>query len=358
MVKLHNKYYQFNEITINKGNFDKFSDPKLPGLSKYLSQMPIDKFLVTFDYSEGNTPMIKLSSFGKTLKLTNLYSKLEDKNPTGSFKDRESSLVFSWAKEQGINSVSIASSGNAAISAAAYSVRGQIKCHAYIPASTSLEKIKLLESYNVYIHKIKGTYEDCYKHLVDNPSKLLNITSGQLPLRTEANKTISYEIFEQLGVPDYIVVPCGNGSCFAGIWKGFKELYDCGFANKLPKMISVQIDRANPINKAYRFNQEIEIIHNSAESIAEGIVASESFCSPLVVKGLKESNGLVVDVNDHEIKKALYSIINSEGIIPEPTTASVYAALFKISFNKDDLIVCINTGSGLKYINEIYKLLK
>lgn len=61
------------------------------------------------------------------------------------------------------------------------------------------------------------------------------------PWRLEGQKTAAYEIVEEIGVPDYVFVPVGNGGNIYAIWKGgFRELVDFGVIDHVPKMIGVQ----------------------------------------------------------------------------------------------------------------------
>ena len=73
------------------------------------------------------------------------------------------------------------------------------------------------------------------------------------PLVVEAQKTISYEIYEQFGVPDWVIVSMGSGGTIYSLWKGFKELKELGLTNKLPRMVGVQTEGCAPIvNKLTR----------------------------------------------------------------------------------------------------------
>ena len=68
------------------------------------------------------------------------------------------------------------------------------------------------------------------------------------PWRFEGQKTIAYELVDDLGhVPDYVIIPVGNAGNISAIWKGFKELYMLGYIDKLPRMIGVQAEGASPL---------------------------------------------------------------------------------------------------------------
>ena len=93
----------------------------------------------------------------------------------------------------------------------------------------------------------------------------------------------------------------------------------------------------------------------SPDSLAEGIIATESYSAPKAILALKNSKGMMISVTDEEIITAHKEIIELESIIPEITSAVVYAALKKMNSKANEKIVCINTGSGLKDINKFIK---
>ena len=74
-----------------------------------------------------------------------VWIKHEEMNPTGCFKDRESAVVVSKAVELGYKQISIVSSGNAALSTAAYAQKAGLQCIAYVPAKTTKAKKQLIE---------------------------------------------------------------------------------------------------------------------------------------------------------------------------------------------------------------------
>jgi len=122
-------------------------------------------------------------------------------------------------------------------------------------------------------------------------------------------------------------------------------------------MIGVQIKGADPLKKALFANKDFVILKDIKDSVAEGIVAEESYDSPKAIRAINDSKGYIISVTDREIKQALKSIIKLESIVPEITSASVYAALVKLKVNKKSKIVVINTGSGMKTIREINALI-
>ena len=332
---------------------------KEPGLDKYLSLLPNSEFKITL--GEGNTPLLKLNNFGKKLGLSHLYVKNETTNPTGCFKDRETSVVANLALDLGKKNVAIASSGNAAISAAAYSNLAGLKCTCYIPKTASIGKKRLLSIFGVSFQEVNGAYAMIYRFLVDKlqaDSDIWNITPGQNIFKEEGDKTIAFEIFEQAGVPDKIIVPVGNGSLLYGAFKGFWELKQLGLIDKLPQFIGVEIKGYAPVAEAIRQNKDY--IHLEAEpvSIAEGgIAAQEAFCCPKAILALKETNGIIVEITDDDLIRTLKNLLKLESFMAEPTSLAPFAALSKIEIKPDEKVVCVATGNAFKNLQEIFDIL-
>ena len=320
-------------------------DENARGLLRYASALPIEELPYTL--GEGGTPLIPSKA------IEGVYIKNEGMNPTGNFKDRESAVALAYAREHGYGNLAIASSGNAALSAALYSRIYNIKTTCYIPARTPQEKIDMIDLFGARTHIVGETYEESYHYLAENlPMGTINVTSGIFPLRSDGAKTIAYEIWEDLGkVPDVIVCPCGNGSALAAIYHGFSELKEWGYTDSIPAMISVQIEGADPINQALKSGKWVTKLKDIPYSDCEAIVAEESFCSPKAVYAVKQSGGFGISVTDHQVIDGLRYAIDTEGIFPEISSAAVYAAMLdqgEAIKKKGKTIVLINSATGIK----------
>lgn len=321
---------------------------------------PKNNFQARVTLGEGNTALLPAGTYLKQWSgFKQLWIKHEEWNPTGCFKDRESAVVVSKALELGYKTVVVASSGNAALSTAAYAQVAGLVCEVFIPRKTAKAKKQLIRLFGAKLHEIPGFYEDVYRYLVDHPVKnAWNVTSGQNWWRVEGNKKIATEIYEQLGcVPDLVVVPVGNGGCLAGIWKGFEELKQAFKIDKTPRMIAVQVEGAAPLKTAVELGKDWVNLEQIEDSVAEGIVAAESYCSPKAVKAIIQSGGEVVTVTDQEIVAALGLLVKKECLVTEPTSAAAFAGLKKIKPRQGLKVVVVNTGSGMKMLGEIMKLI-
>lgn len=333
---------------------DKLVNPMARGIARYVSALPVDHIPMTL--GEGNTPLIPSKLF------ENVYIKNEGMNPTGNFKDRESALVMAYAQDQDYKNLAIASSGNAALSAALYARIYNLRMTCYIPSRTPAHKTDMIDLFGARTHIIGSTYEESYHYLLNNlPEGTINITAGALPLRADGDKTIAYEIWEELGkAPDVVVCPTGNGSALAAISHGFADLKEWGYTDHMPAMVSVQIKGADPINQALRSDKWLTVLKDIPASECEAIVAEESFCAPKAIYAIKQSNGFGISVTDHQVIDGLRFAIDNEGIFPEFSSASVFAAFLEHGEEikrKGETIVLINSATGLKETKQLRQIL-
>jgi len=346
----HSPYYGYLTLLYDYKNVHLKTGSNI-AWKKYADLLPIDNFSIHFD--EQKSPLVKLENLGNKYGYTNLYVKDESRNPTGSFKDKESICAINKAIEWKINDIFVVSSGNAAISTSAYAQKAGIKCTCIVPKSLSVGKRLLIGLYGGLIEEIDGNYEQIYRKAIDESHPGWNCTPGINPIKEEGTKIIGFEIWEDIGVPDVIVVPCGNGTLLFGIYKAFKELMYLGLINSLPKMVGIQIKDASPLKVAFREKKDFVRLNEIPNSLAEGIVAQESYSSPKVMHALTDTDGEIIEVTDKEVTVALNEIIKIESLIPEPTSAVVYAAFKKLRVNKDAKIVLVQTAGGMKNLKEI-----
>lgn len=287
---------------------------------------------------EGNTPLVES-------KTSQLHYKNEAINPTGSFKDRGAALTVVKAKQKGIQKLHICSSGNAALSLSVYCRKTGLECTCHIPQGTSKGKKQLMKTFGATLEEYDSSYEEIFHHLQETELEGWNVTPGASNISINAYADIAGEIIDEGVHPDQVVVPCGNGTNLAGIWRGFKSL------GVKPKMIGVQMEGAAPIKQALQQQKEHGVVENPGESVAEGIIASESFNCGEAVKAIRESNGSLETVTEEEIQTGMTELVE-EGIICEPTSAVAKPVADKF----EGETVAIITGSGLKSYSKIKEL--
>jgi threonine synthase len=323
---------------------------------KYREFLPIldESKIVTLH--EGGTPLYKCDRLGKELGAKSLYIKNEGANPTGSFKDRGMTVGVSKALELGAHAVICASTGNTSASLAAYAARAGLNCIALIPAGKiAVGKLAQAMMYGADIVGIKGNFDAALRIVLEASRHFgLYLLNSINPFRIEGQKTAAFEICDQLGwrSPERVILPVGNAGNIVAYRKGFKELKELGFVEKLPKMTGIQAVGANPIAKAFSTKSEkIEPVKNP-ETIATAIRIGNPVNWKRALNAIRESGGTAMSVTDDEIVYAQKLLAKTEGLFVEPASATSIAGLKKLIENgdvdKDETIVCVTTGHGLK----------
>jgi len=178
----------------------------------------------------------------------------------------------------------------------------------------------------------------------------------------DAEKTISYEVVEQFGVPNWFVVSMGSGGTLYSLWKGFKDLLAMQKIEKLPRMIGVQASGCAPIVEAVMENESISVNACDSYTHALGIFVRDPVNGGKALRAIKDSGGAAVTVDDSEIFAAEQEIARLEGIFAEPSSSAAFAALKKLLnqdvVDGDESVVCLITGSGLKATDVLQELAK
>lgn len=339
---------------------------------KYKEFLPIENEKNIVSLGEGFTPLTKCKKVGEYIGIENLYVKNESVNPTWSYKDRLCSSVVSKALEMGFKTVTVSSSGNHGASTAAYASKAGLNSMIFTFVHTSQVMKISMQTYNTILVATKSVAErwllmnECinrygwaltgdYVHILDNNKFLL---VGSSPFGKDGYKTIAYEISEQLNweAPDWVAQPTCYANGLEGIWQGFKEFNSIGFINSLPKMVAAERFGilAEAIKEGRKYPKQIESRPSVALSIAGFLSTYQG------LHGIRDSGGKAVATEDEELLE-MHKMLGKDGIFAEAASVASLAAIKKLkdggSIDRNDVIVAVITGSGLKDISPAQKYL-
>ena len=324
---------------------------------RYKDFMPIDDISKIVSLNEGGTGLHSCHKLGKQLGLRQLYVKNEGENPTGSFKDRGMTVGVSKAVELGAKSVICASTGNTSASLAAYAAKAGMRCTVLIPAGKiAYGKLAQAMIYGAKVLQVRGNFDqalDVVLKLAEKHPSIYLLNSIN-PFRVEGQKSLGFEICDQLDQEpaDRVIVPVGNAGNISAIWKGFSEYHKLGFVRKLPKMTGIQAAGSAPIVQAIKNNSEKIVPVENPETLATAIRIGAPVSWKKAVNAIRNSGGTAETVTDEEILASQKLLARVEGIFVEPASASSIAGLIKLVANgvidKDERVVCVTTGHGLK----------
>jgi len=298
---------------------------------------------------EGATPLIDARRSG------GLKYKLEFLSPTGSFKDRGSTVLVSALKALGARRVVEDSSGNAGASMAAYFSAAGITCDIYIPASTSPAKTRQIRSYGARLVLVEGTRADVTRAAEAAAEGAFYASHLLSPFFLAGMQTFSLEIWEQMGmrVPDTVVVPVGAGTLLLGASLGFQALRRAGLTDRLPRLIGVQAEHCAPLYHAFRAGLESAdgVDFPLRDTMAEGIRIQHPPRDRQILRAVRETRGDIVTVTEEEIYRGWFGLAN-QGLFVEPTAAVAAAAAERLLregiIGGGETTVVALTGTGLK----------
>jgi threonine synthase len=328
-------------------------------LEKYKEFLPLEGVIEFEGLGEGNTPLVKS---GNLQPSGTLFLKMEQLNPTGSFKDRFAAVETALMKQAGIKNFIATSSGNTGSALAAYSAKHGLRCLLFVNEVAPENKLKQMLVYGAEVFRVKdfGVTNDLSAPIFKRLQELAEESLTRLvisaykysPDGMEGVKTIAYEIVEQMGEsPGQLFIPVGGGGLLSGIWRGFLDLKEQDLIEKLPRINAVQPELndtlVTPINEGLDMAREVK-----TTTTISGLAVQVDIDATLALKSVKDSGGTGVLVTDEEIYRAQRQLSESEGVYVEPAGATSVAGYLKaISqgiVRDDEKSVCILTGHGLK----------
>ncbi len=321
----------------------RFREIVLPGAESHVVSHP-----------EGNTPLLSRQAITDWAGVDDLTLKHEGHNPTGSFKDRGMTVAVTQARRISARALVCASTGNTSASLAAYGAQAGLPVIVVVPAGRIARgKLAQAVGFGARVLAVRGDFDACLG-LVEQAGEQLGfyLTNSVNPFRLEGQKTIVFELLQQLGwePPDWIVLPGGNLGNTAAFGKALEESLSLGLIDRLPRLGVVQADGAAPFARGYAegFTQRYQV---QAETVASAIRIGNPASWDRAVRAIRATNGVVLSVSDAEILAAK-AVIDRAGVGCEPASAAALAGVRRLAasgtVSAGEKVVVVLTGHMLK----------
>ncbi|HKM34882.1 MAG TPA: threonine ammonia-lyase [Lachnospiraceae bacterium] len=271
-----------------------------------------------------------------------VYLKPENMQFTGAYKVRGAYYAMSTlTKEQRDKGVITASAGNHAQGVAYAAQCYGVKATIVMPTTTPLMKVNRTKSYgadvilhgDVYDEACAKAYElaDGKGYTFIHPFNDLTVATGQ--------GTIAMEIFKELPLVDYILVPIGGGGLATGVSVLSKLL------NPKIKVIGVEPAGANCMQESLKAGKVVTLptVNTIADGTAVKTPGDKVF--PYIQKNLDD----IITVTDEELVVTFLDMVENHKMVVENSGLLTVAALKHLNV-KDKKIVSILSGGNMDII--------
>jgi len=283
-------------------------------------------------HPEGNTPLLQRDGVSRWTGLDHLLLKHEGHNPTGSFKDRGMTVGVTQARRLAATALVCASTGNTSASLAAYGAQAGLPVLVVVPAGkVALGKLGQSLAYGARTVMVRGDFDACLRLVRDASTRLgAYLLNSVNPFRIQGQKTIMFELLEQLGweAPDWVVVPAGNLGNTAAFGMALVEAHRLGLTDRVPRLAAVQAEGASPFAAGFAegFTRRLRV---AAETVATAIRIGDPASWDRAVRSIRDTDGVVTAVTDAEILEAK-AVVDGTGVGCEPASAAAVAGARKL----------------------------
>ena len=336
--------------------------------SNWLPEIPRE---ARIDLGAGNTLLIRSARIGPDVGLRNLYFKLENDNPSGSYKDRFAAVAISNMVATKKTHCIASTSGNSGASLAAHCAAANVRCEICVIVTAPDGKLDQMRAYGADVYKVEGfgTSDDMthrvFQYLTwfgEQPGGMLQISAfAWSPLGMQGVKTISYELTEQLDAPiDHVFSPVSGGGLTLAVAHGFADMVDCGKLARGPKIECVQPAGNNTVAGPLRDGGGRATPVEWTTQIS-GLQCASILDGHELIAAARQTGGSGHLVSDEQIWHAQSHLAREEGVFCEPAGAAalagILAACVQGQLSADANIVCLVTGAGFKDPPSIKRML-
>lgn len=314
-------------------------------------QSKVDDKMLTLDKFEEASEVVKkvtqetklvFSDYLSTQTENKIYLKPENMQFTGAYKVRGAYYKLSTlSDEERQKGLITASAGNHAQGVAYAAKCYGVKAVIVMPTTTPLIKVNRTKGYGAEVVLYGDVYDEACAHAYElaekngytfiHPFDDLAVATGQ--------GTIAMEIFKELPLVDYILVPIGGGGLATGVSTLAKLL------NPKIKVIGVEPAGANCLQVSLQEGKVVTL--EGVNTIADGTAVKTpgSIIFPYLAKHLDE----IITVEDEELVVAFLDMVENHKIVVENSGLLTVAALKHLNV-RNKRVVSILSGGNMDVI--------
>ena len=288
-----------------------------------------------------HTPLLRGNRLEDLIR-GDVYLKPECLQITGSFKLRgATNKILSLTDEEKEKGIIASSSGNHAQGVAYAAQKLGINATLVLPENAPLTKIEGTRALGakVILHGFDSIQR--YKKLYEIVEKegYPVVHSYDDPMLIAGQGTVGYEIMQDMGNIDTIIVPLGGGGLLAGIAVAVKEI------NPKVRVIGVEPEAIQRYSESRKLGKPVEV--PMKDTIADGLMITKTGKNtyPIIDKYVDE----VIAVGDEFIYQALPEVIFKTKLVVEPSAVIGIAAALsgKLKIERSEKICFVLSGGNI-----------
>ena len=345
---------------------DRLKDPAWPEASGVWSKrewvapgVARDDIVTTF---EGRTPLLPAPLLARDTGIGRLLVKQCGTSHTGSFKDLGMTVLVSVVRQalrEGAfraRVLACASTGDTSASLAAYGAAAGLPVVVLLPRGlVSTAQLVQPIAHGATVIALPTDFDGCMAIVKELARRdIVYLANSMNPLRIEGQKTVAFEVAQQLGwsVPDWVVLPSGNLGNAAALHAGFAMMRDLGVTDRLPRLAVAQAEHANPLYRAFVAGSSRVDPVVAKRSHASAIQIGNPVSAPRALAALAAMNGVVEQASEDELADAC-ARADRRGLYACPHTGVALAVAFKLRergvIAGGETVVVVSTASALKF---------
>ncbi len=295
------------------------------------------------------TPLIESRPISKEAG-TKVYLKLENTQPTGTFKIRGIGNLCQHAIKEGIAHFVSSSGGNAGYAAAYAGRHLGIKTTVFVPSTTPADAIAKIEEQEAEVIGKGNVWDETDTYASDFSNNIggLYVSPFEHPLIWEGHATIIDETAEEIEKPDAIVLSVGGGGLFCGVNEGLQR-------NKWQDVpvIAVETDGADSLSASLKAGELVTL--SEISSIAKSLGAKT--VSKKTLEWDKQHDIRSVVVTDKEAVSACFKFLDDHRYMVEPACGASLAVLYDRSevLKNAKTVVVIVCGGIVVNLEKLYE---
>jgi len=306
-------------------------------------------FLVVMHQLHINTPLLESPRIGK-ITGRQILVKMENVQPTGTFKIRGIGHLCQNAISKGIKHFISSSGGNAGYAVAYAGQKLNTTTTVFVPTTTPADTIRKIEELGAKV-RIKGeVWDETHEHALEYSKEIngLYVHPFEHPLIWKGHSTIVDELVNQTGKPGVIILSVGGGGLLCGVMEGLHK----NNWQDVP-VITVETEGTASFAKSVQAGKLITL--NKVTGVAKTLAAKTVSANTL--EWNKKHQIIPAVVSDQDAISACINFANDHRCLVEPACGASLAIAYKHpeiikKYRSVLIIVCGGIGVDLKLLKE------